>query len=225
VTIEELEAEVGPDLFRRTCERAWATALTTGRGFGRDNEWPDDEADVPHTNADYFAGDAAFGFQVYRKMPCYGVLMYVGFEPHDDAFWSEIRALLDDSDDRLAAPVQYWLWCGPFEEAKVSGPLFASLSTNASDRRVRRLLEVSGPVPWSEKGALLKRLAGNPTWHDTVLEALGGAAYDVYGQVDAPEAMSLLRKLPADRAADLQAHLESLPPKQQQEPKKQSRRR
>jgi hypothetical protein len=205
VTIEELEAEVGPDLFRRTCERAWATALTTGRG--REDPWPADEADVPHTIADHFDGDAAFGFQVYRTMPCYGVLMYVGFEPHDDAFWSQITALLDDPDDRLAAPVQYWLWCGPFEQAKVSGPLFTRLVSNASDLRVRRLLDVSGPVPWSAKGALLKRLIGRPSWQQSVLRALEGAAYDVYGQIDRQDALSLLHKLPADRTADLQAHL------------------
>lgn len=206
MTIEELEAEVGPDLFRRTCERAWATALTTGRG--RQDDWPADEADVPHTISDYFSGDAAFGFQVYRRMPCYGVLMYVGFEPHDDAFWSEIGALLDEPDDRLAAPVQYWLWCGPLEEAKVSGPLFARLIVNASDRRVRRLLEVSGPVSWLGKGPLLQRLAGNPSWHRTVLGALEGAAYDVYGQVDPQEAMSLLDKLPTELTVDIRARLE-----------------
>ncbi len=205
MTIEELEAEVGPELFRRTCKRAWATALSTGRG--PEDPWPDDEADVPHTIADHFAGDAAFGFQVYRKMPCYGVLMYVGFEPHDDAFWREITAVLDDPDDRLAAPVQYWLWCGPFEKADVSGPLFEQLITGAPDVRVRRLLEVSGPVPWSVKAPLLKRLAGRAVWETPVLHALEWAAYDVYGQVDPREAMGLLSKLPPGRTADLQAHL------------------
>ncbi|GAB3811153.1 hypothetical protein [Kribbella italica] len=222
MTIDELEAEVGPELFRRTCERAWATALTTGRG--PEDPWPADEADVPHTIADHFAGDAAFGFQVYRRMPCYGVLMYVGHEPRDDAFWSAISALLDDSDDRLAAPVQYWLWCGPFEEATVSGALFEQLVANAPDLRVRRLLEVSGPVPWSAKAPLLKRLAGRPLWDSAVLHALEWAAYDVYGQIDPREATSLLRKLPAGRTTELQAHLETLTPKPSKQ-KKQGRRR
>lgn len=206
MTIEELEAEVGPDLFRRTCERAWATALTTGRG--RQDPWPADEADVPHTIADYFAGDAGAGFQVYRQMPCYGVLMYVGFEPHDAAFWREITVLLDDPDDRLAAPVQYWLWCGPFEKAEVSGALFEQLITNAPDLRVRRLLEVSGPVPWSAKAPLLQRLAGKALWDTSVLHALEWAAYDVYGQIDVQEATKLLRKLPADRTVALREHLQ-----------------
>jgi hypothetical protein len=142
VTIDELAAHVGAELFERTCATAWATALTTGRGL-HPTPWPDDEADVPHELSDLIDGDAALGFRLYRAMPCYAVLMYVGFEPQDDAFWAEVRSLLDDPDDRLAAPMQYWLWCGPLESDAEAGDCWREITKNPTALRRRRLREIS----------------------------------------------------------------------------------
>ncbi|MEV8375417.1 hypothetical protein AB0P21_21965 [Kribbella sp. NPDC056861] len=181
MTIEELTAHVDAELFRRTCETAWATASTSGRGRGDD--WPADQADVPHELSDLFAGDAALGFELYRAMPCFAVLMYVGFEPHDEAFWTEVRSLLDDPDDRLARPMAYWLWCGPLESAAEVEDCWRKLVTDAPDQRLRRLLDISGPVPWRLKGELLERLAQQSEWNDAVRAALDAAASEVFGQV------------------------------------------
>jgi hypothetical protein len=210
VSVEELAELVGEELFRRTCERAWATADATGRGPSEG--WPADEADLPHILADFLIGDAALGLALYRVMPCYAVLMYVGHEPHDDAFWREMVRILDDPDDRLAAPATYWLWRGPFEDTEHAGRLWERLTEGAGDRRLRRLLSCSGPVPWSAKGALLKRLSGLSDWQLPVFGALESAAYDIFGSVDSGAAKEVLRRLdlPAGRTEDLRLRLAEL---------------
>lgn len=102
--------------------------------------------------------------------------MYVGFDPHDTAFWTEVRALLDDPDDRLAVPMAYWLWCGPFESTRETAVAWPELTASAPDRRLGRLLDCCGPVTWSIKRPLLNRLAAQPHWHPNVLRALRDAA-------------------------------------------------
>lgn len=153
-------------------------------------------------------GDPALGFALYRAMPCYAVLMYVGFEPHDVAFWTAVRSLLDDPDDRLAAPMAYWLWCGPFEGPEVRDA-WRQVVEGAPRLRLRRVLSVSGPVPWELKAPLLERLCEQSEWRGPVLDALEGAAFDVLGSVEVGAALALLERLPGARAAALVERLRS----------------
>lgn len=74
------------------------------------------EADVPHDLADLVEGDLDLAMALYRAMPCYANLMYVGhWAPRTDLL-RELRVLLDDPGDALADPAASWLWCGPFED-------------------------------------------------------------------------------------------------------------
>jgi hypothetical protein len=211
VTIDDLAAHVGVELFERACTTARATASATGRS--RDaSPWPDDEADVPHELSSLIEGDAALGFQLYRAMPCYAVLMYVGFEPQDAAFWSEVKALLDDPDDRLAVPMTYWLWCGPFESTREAAVAWPELTADAPDLRLGRLLSCCGPVTWSLKQPLFEQLAARPEWRSRLFSALEDSAYDYYGSVNAIAAQDLLNrlKLPTDQTARLRERLQEL---------------
>ncbi len=206
MTVDELAEIVGTDLFHRTCTTAWATAAQEGRG--NKPSWPADEADVPHELSALIDGDAALGFALYREMPCYAVLMYVGFEPKDEAFWAEVRSLLDDPDDRLATPMAYWLWCGPLEGAEVASA-WREVTEAAPDRRLRRALDISGPVPWELKAPLLERLSKHSEWHEAVAGALEGAVFDYFGSVDRPAARTILVRLalPAERTDTLREKL------------------
>lgn len=206
MTVDELAAEVGVELFERACVTAWATASAAGRRTAP--AWPEDESQVPHELSSMYDGDVALGFALYRVMPCYAVLMYVGFEPHDEVFWAEVRSLLDEPDDRLAVSVAYWLWCGPFEDAEVT-EAWGRLIEAAPERRLRRLLGISGPVPWELKAPVLDRLAGRRDWDEPVLQALEGAAFDIFGRVDKPRAIDLLARLglPAERTSAVREKL------------------
>jgi hypothetical protein len=207
MTVDDLAELIGTDLFRRACDIAWATAAETGRGRG--TRWPTELADVTHELSDLIDGDGVLGFALYRAMPCYAVLMQVGFEPHDEAFWAEMRSLLDDTDDRLAAPAAYWLWCGPLESAAEVATAWREVTAQASDRRLRRALDISGPVPWALKEELLFRLSRQDLWRRPVLGALVNAAFDSFGDVDPAAAGKVLHRLglPDNETAELRDRL------------------
>lgn len=63
------------------------------------------------------------------------------------------------------------------------------------EHRLRRVLDVAGPVPWDQKEALLAQLAGDVRWHPHILSALIGSAFDAYGQVEVSAARGLLTQL------------------------------
>ncbi|WP_460517999.1 hypothetical protein [Flindersiella endophytica] len=198
----ELAEAVGVERFQAACENAWATAAGTGTRLDRDPPWPDGLQDLPHELADVVEGDLALAFELYRAMPCYANLTYVGYWGVGPAFWGELRALLDEADERLHDPVLYWLWCGPFEGGEEeSAEAWREVTAGADDGRLRRLLRASGPVTWEAKAALLGRLVGQAVWQPVVLSAIEDAAYDYFGRIDVPEARRLLgriREVPAE---------------------------
>ena len=192
--LADLAELAGAERFERACAMAWATAEDTGRGRGE--SWPDGLEDVPHDLADVVEGDLGLAFALFRVMPCYANLMYVGHWGIGPGFWAELRALLDDADSRLAAPALYWLWCGPFEAAgAAAATAWQEMTDGADDRRLRRLLGVSGPVPWRLKAPVLESLAATPEWRATVRDAIEAAATDLFGDIDVPAARRLLRRV------------------------------
>jgi hypothetical protein len=192
----DLAEAVGASQFQAACEHAWATAAGTGTRLDRDPPWPDGLEGLPHELAGVVEGDLALAFALYRAMPCYANLMYIGHWGLGPEFWSEMRALLDEPDERLHDPVLYWLWCGPFEGSdQESTDAWREVTTGADDARLRRLLGASGPVPWEAKAPLLSQLVGQAAWHPVVLSAIEDAAYDYFGRIDVAAARRLLGRL------------------------------
>jgi hypothetical protein len=195
VGLSDLAELVGAERFERACEMAWATAEGTGRGRS-DDTWPDGLEDVPHRLSDAIEGDLGLAFTLFRAMPCYANLMYVGYWGIGPGFWAELRALLDDPDSRLADPALYWLWCGPFEAGGTrTETAWHEVAVGADGLRLRRVLGACGPVSWRLKGPLLESLAAKPEWHTAVRDAVEAAATEVYGAIDMPAARRLLRRL------------------------------
>jgi hypothetical protein len=195
VDLPDLAELVGAERFERACEVAWATAEGTGRSRS-DDMWPDGVEDVPHELSDAVEGDLGLAFSLFRAMPCFANLMYVGFWGIGPGFWAELRALLGHPDPRLAEPVLYWLWCGPFEVGGAgTETAWHEVAVGADGPRLRRVLRASGPVSWCVKGPLLEGLAAEPEWHAAVRDAVEAAATDVYGALDMPAALRLLRRL------------------------------
>ena len=206
--IRWLAGLVGHDRFAAACEWAWKTAAGTGT---REDTvaWPDGLADVPHDLADPVWYDSAeplparlrIAQALYRAMPCYANLMYVQHfydEFGDDeraAFWQEYRALLADADDRLADPVAYSLWVDYFEAGYDEAWREVTSLEPPWERRMERVLPMSGPVSWKLKEPLYLRLADDERWHPFVARGLIGSAIDVYGQLRPGPARELLRRL------------------------------
>lgn len=103
------------------------------------------------------------------------------------------------------------LWSDWFEVWQTSEEAFAEVLGNDRDRllpgapepllrRARRVLEISGPVPWTAKAATYEAAARVPGLHPAVFRALLTSYHDVYGQLEPEPALALLDRLdlPAD---------------------------
>jgi hypothetical protein len=195
--LDQLAEAVGHDLFTRACRHA----LTHAEGYGtHPDRWKEADADeleqVPHELSHLVEDDIDLAFALYRAMPCYGNLMYIGHWGISPAFWAHMRALSDDSDPRRADPAMYWLWCEAFEDkTEVSAAAWHEMTRGAGELRLRRLLRVSGPVPWAAKAPLLETLAPQLEWRASVRAALEAADTDYFGRQDKAAARRLMDEI------------------------------
>ncbi|MFD7553223.1 MULTISPECIES: alpha/beta fold hydrolase [unclassified Streptomyces] len=103
------------------------------------------------------------------------------------------------------------LWYDWFEVWPTSEEAFAEVLGNDRDRllpgapepllrRARRVLECSGPVPWTAKAATYEAAARVPELHPAVFRALRASYHDLYGNLEPEPALGLLDRLrlPAD---------------------------
>ncbi|MFQ6394278.1 hypothetical protein ACLMAJ_12550 [Nocardia sp. KC 131] len=138
----------------------------------------------------------------------------------------EIRFLMADTDDprvhevlwreyrsRLEAPegaeaITYSLWVDWFEDHATVETAFAQvLGKNAGRlrsgdeallRRARRVLEISGPVPWMMKEPVYQAVVEVPELRGAVFQGLLTSYHDVYGDIEPESALRLLARLPND---------------------------
>ena len=95
--------------------------------------------------------------------------------------WDAYRAWLAADDDRLADPVAHSLWVDFFEDEATVQEAWREVTRRDVapwERRIARVLQVAGPVPWALKAPLLDELAGDPRQHHAVFRALAGSAFD-----------------------------------------------
>jgi hypothetical protein len=213
MTLQDLIDHVGEPLFEQARQRAWQTAAGTGtKGEADlDERWPDEVTDVPHEleRLVWSQGDApwvdrvALACELYRDMPCYANLMYIGgylADWDEDArrlFWNEYRTLVSDPDDRLADPVAYSLWCDYFENPETVDEAWNEIARpdTLSEKGLERVLDVAGPVPFGRKAALYEQLIAEERWHPAIFRSLLHSAFDVYGEIDTGTARELLQRL------------------------------
>lgn len=213
MTFEELVATVGRERYQAACEWAWQTAAGTG-GPGSSEQWPHDLAAVPHDLADAWYDENTslsqkldLALRIYAEMPSYATLMYIKDRYQDldhslrQRLWKAFRAALDSDDDRVADPVSYVLWVDFFEDQSTVDEAWREMTQRDMpdwQQRLRRVLEVAGPVPWQAKEALFEQLAAYTCWHPHILRALVGSAFDVYGQLDVTAARRWADRLKLD---------------------------
>ena len=209
VLFDELVAKVGSQRYRDACERAWQTAAGTGRCGGA-RSWPGDLQAAPPEFADaWWHGDASLAerlqmaLRLYSEMPCYAntVALHGFYHEFADAqrrlLWEAYRMWLASEDDRLADPIAHSLWVDFFEdETTVEEAWREVMRADVApwERRVARVLQVAGPVPWALKKPLLDELAGEPRHHHAVFRALAGSAFDHLGELG-PGAAALAERL------------------------------
>ena len=220
--VEDLRRAIGPDRFDQAClQRRKSEDLLGSR--------EDPAADVPHELSDpmWFEGTLAAAeridllFAVYERMPGYALLMYTTGPFEDftaqekERFWAGYRALLEHPDPRLAEPVAYSLWVDYYESPATVAEAWRETSGQAGawERRLERVLPAAGPVPYKLKAPLYDRLIADRRWHRPILDSLFNSTHDVYGKIDAANALQLLGRLElaagTDGLKELERELES----------------
>jgi hypothetical protein len=222
--LRNLVEHVGEQRFKEAVEWAWATAAGTGsQTSSRKGDWPEAVLITPHDLEELIWDDldatwherVALAFALYRQMLCYATLMYARHhysefdQPARARFWDEMRKLLGDADDRLADPIAYSLWCDYFEDGDPVEEAWheVAMTGPTAERRVQRVLDASGPVPFELKANLYERLLPESRWHPWIFRSLLNSAFGIYGQLDAKAARQLLGrlKLPSEFREDLDA--------------------
>lgn len=195
--VDRVVDTVGRERFEEACVWAWRTAAEAGSPGAP--VWPDALCDLPHelTNTlftDPDAGDdltrQGVVFACYRRMPCLGlleVLPAVRTQGVLASYWDQVRALLDEEDDRFAAPVARHVRAHHFVAGgEVSAQAWAEVTRGIgrARHRLRRVLDASGPVPWAMKRDLFARLADDPMLRHLVADAVAAAREDPRCDID-----------------------------------------
>ena len=164
------------------------------------HEWTDKALEDPDLDE---VGRVRVALGLLDLLDQYAVAMYLKTTPMppeaDVLFWDAYRRRLEAPES--AEPVTYSLWVDWFEDPVTVEGAFAEVMARPDDlaegalRRNRRVLAVSGPVPWRVKRTAYEAAATVPELHLALFHGLLGSRYDVYGDLDPVEALDLLRRL------------------------------
>lgn len=145
---------------------------------------------------------------VYEDIPAYSLLSDFRtfrwpdfrFRPANSSFkrifWTNVRKWMSDTDETIADPIAYSLWCDYFEDSSDVEEAWNALTAHdAPVCQLKRVLEISGPVPWSLKIELYGRLIHDSDWHLAIFLSIVASEFDVYGKIDRPEASQWLERL------------------------------
>lgn len=147
-------------------------------------------------------------FEYFERFPSYHSLTLF-FRWHaenlsisDQLKWDVWRRLASylDSEAAFADPITYLLWVDLFEDQRTAEEAWRGVVSHcASEQSLKRLLDVSGPVPFALKEPLYLRLLHDKKYHTAVLRSLHFSAHDVYGQFNRERALNILKQLDIDR--------------------------
>ena len=211
MTVEKIITQFGYKAFQEYAKRAWALAAKTGHGYPeedekqgqKDYEMASDIVETIWESELKTESKISLVFQLYRKAPDYTWLSEMDIHylwevnlKTREIFWIEMRRLVSEEDDCLAAPACYLLWCGPFEDPNHVDEAWAAMTSNGvTEKTLQRLLINSGPVPYSLKRTLYEQLIQKEQWHYFIFRSLLHSAFDYYGQIDIADANRVLQKL------------------------------
>jgi hypothetical protein len=213
LSLEQLRLRAGPDRWAMAREQAFRSAPGTGTSTQRDCEggsitealdWVLDRLDESITGTDDRDELVQTLTRVYREVPSYRLLYdlfchcgYFDFsEEAREDFWDFAREMLSEESDALADPVAYVMWCDFFESSqRVTEAWNNLISDDAPRRRIERVLDASGPVPYDLKEPVYRRLLPEASWHYWIFRSLLHSSFDMYGKTDRGAAQTLLGRL------------------------------
>ena len=217
---------IGPVKFAEYSELVFKGVEDTGTGIPdeSDDDIPGDVYDLIWESELTGKEKIRLLFEMYREIPTHSLIfnVYINWVDYTSDMkqevWKKFRKILAGDDDLLAKPVEYYLWCGFFEDpARVLEAWEALVTEDAKPKLLERVLINSGPVPFSSKFQLYKKLISNPKWHHYIYQSVLHSVFDCYGKISEIEARSVLVKLDLpgdtenyDKLARRLVHLEEM---------------
>ncbi|MBU3067448.1 hypothetical protein KO481_38740 [Nocardia sp. NEAU-G5] len=159
------------------------------------------------------SGRLRLGFGLLDLVDEYWVTCEIGFliahttDPLvHQVLWREYRSRLEAPEATEA--IDYSLWVHWFEDRTTVETAFAQVlgddtgKLHSGDaallRRAQRVLEISGPVPWTLKEPVYLTAVEVPELQRALFRGLLTSYHDVYGDLEPEPALRLLARLPPD---------------------------
>lgn len=174
------------------------------------HEWASVMLDDPDLDE---SGRMRLGFGLLDLLGEYWITCEISFLINDTADPTVHQALWREYRSRLEAPepadaITYSLWVDWFEDHTTVETAFAQVLGDDAGRlrsgddpllrRARRVLEISGPVPWTMKEPVYLAAVEVPGLQGALFKGLLTSYHDVYGVIEPEPALRLLARLPPD---------------------------
>ncbi|MCP2323354.1 hypothetical protein HDA40_001861 [Hamadaea flava] len=137
----------------------------------------------------------------HQQYPSYSALMYLGFIWNQadrrlrDWILRQYAAMLVHGPDPVTESGTYGLAMDHFEHCNDAADLLGTLLTQVPVSRWGGLLRAAWPLAWPVKRLLFWTAAEMPALHDALGHGMAASFYNVYGDIDAPEAAELMQRI------------------------------
>lgn len=220
---EDLIAIMGPDKYEVICK--WAKQTAPLRGKTPNDPIPEEIQQLIYNLADSIWDQLGnvedklkVTFEIYLEAPNYSFIFQIAVHQYadmskqeKDIFWHQCIGFLSSEDSGLSAPVEYSLWCDFFEDpAEVNDVWNRLFNGNRNRLFIGRILDSSGPVPYSLKEKLYLELISDPQWHVHIYRSLLHSSFDYFGQTDKKKARNILKQLEVSDQEHLRLLVEKL---------------
>ena len=126
-----------------------------------------------------------------------------------DRIWKDYKAYLSKGNKNQKEAVEYSLWVDFFENNETVEEAWKSMIGNYENEVIlKRLLPISGPVPFDLKEEFYKRVVKDEKWHEYILDSLVGSFFDVFGQINIEKARLILSRLKVNKDSNKYSKLQ-----------------
>jgi|TARA_B110000967_G_scaffold44736_1_gene44866 hypothetical protein len=146
--------------------------------------------------------------QLFDQNPEYGVTLQLSMNFNKMSsygkgqMWDHYKNHLKGEQTLQREQIEYSLWVDFFEDSETVNEAWGNLIGDYSNENIlKRLLTISGPVPFGLKDKLYQKVIINKQWHEYILDSLVGGFFDVYGQIDFQRARIILPILKVDKTS------------------------
>lgn len=138
---------------------------------------------------------------LHQDYPSYSALLYLSFvwgkADGQLRAWivRQFAAMLVHGPEQVADSAEYGLAIDYFEDYQEGPGFFTALLTQVPAGRRGGILRASGPLRWVVKRQLFLAAAEIPALHAPLSEGMAASFYGAYGDIFAPEAAELLKRI------------------------------